>query len=49
LQLYTPKDLSLIAIETMTGVSNSFNNKIGLKTLKPDQIYSVTWSVKLNK
>jgi aldose 1-epimerase len=49
LQLYTPKDLPLIAIEPMTGVSNSFNNKIGLQTLAPNQTYSVTWNVKLTK
>jgi aldose 1-epimerase len=48
LQLYTPKDLPLIAIEPMTGVSNSFNNKIGLQTLAPNQSYSILWNVKLN-
>ena len=48
LQLYTPKDLPLIAIEPMIGVSNSFNNKIGLQTLAPNQIYSILWNVKLN-
>jgi len=48
LQLYTPKDLPLIAIEPMTGVSNSFNNKIGLQTLAPNQTYSILWNVKLN-
>jgi aldose 1-epimerase len=48
LQLYTPKDLPLIAIEPMTGVSNSFNNKIGLQTLASKQTYSILWNVKLN-
>jgi aldose 1-epimerase len=48
LQLYTPKDLPLIAIEPMTGVSNSFNNKIGLQTLAPNQSYSILWNLKLN-
>ena len=47
LQLYTPKDLPLIAIEPMTGISNSFNNKIGLQTLAPNQSHSVSWNVKL--
>lgn len=47
LQLYTPKDFSVIAIEPMTGVSNSFNNKIGLQVLKPNETYSITWNVKL--
>ena len=48
LQLYTPKYLPLIAIEPMTGVSNSFNNKIGLQTLAPNQSHSIIWNVKLN-
>ncbi|MFK8059665.1 MAG: aldose 1-epimerase [Polaribacter sp.] len=48
LQMYTPKDLPLIAIEPMTGVSNSFNNKIGLQVLEPKKSYSLTWSVKMN-
>ncbi|MFT7442128.1 MAG: aldose 1-epimerase [Maribacter sp.] len=47
LQLYTPKDFSVIAIEPMTGVSNSFNNKIGLQVLEPNKTYSITWNVKL--
>ncbi|SDR68567.1 aldose 1-epimerase [Polaribacter sp. KT25b] len=48
LQLYTPKGLPLIAIEPMTGISNSFNNKIGLQVLKPNETYSITWNVKFN-
>jgi aldose 1-epimerase len=48
LQLYTPKGLPLIAIEPMTGISNSFNNKIGLQVLKPNETYSITWNVKIN-
>lgn len=47
LQLYTPKDLPLIAIEPMTGVSNSFNNNIGLQVLKPNQSYLVNWNINL--
>ncbi len=47
LQLYTPKGFSVIAIEPMTGVSNSFNNKIGLQVLEPNKTYSITWNVKL--
>jgi len=47
LQLYTPKDLPLIAIEPMTGISNSFNNKIGLQVLKPKQSYSLLWDLRL--
>lgn len=47
LQLYTPKDKPLIAIEPMTGVSNSFNNKIGLQILEPKETYAVNWIVKI--
>lgn len=47
LQLYTPKDKRLIAIEPMTGISNSFNNKIGLQELAANKTYSLTWSLKL--
>lgn len=48
LQLYTPKGFPVIAIEPMTGVSDSFNNKIGLQILEPDDTYSVKWNVKVN-
>ncbi|TXD49814.1 aldose 1-epimerase [Polaribacter sp. IC073] len=48
LQMYTPKGLPLIAIEPMTGVSNSLNNKIGLQVLEPNTSYSLTWNVKIN-
>ena len=47
LQLYTPKDLPIIAIEPMTGISNSHNNKIGLQILEPKKSHSLIWSVKL--
>lgn len=48
LQLYTPEDLPIIAIEPMTGISNSFNNKIGLQVLEPKKSYSLLWDLKLN-
>ena len=48
LQLYTPPKANTIAIEPTTGVSNSFNNKIGLKTLKPNDTYNINWKLKLN-
>lgn len=38
LQLYTPPHPNIIAIEPITGVSDSFSNGIGLKTLNPDDI-----------
>ena len=47
-QLYTPKDRNSIAIEPLTSPSNSFNNKIGLKILKPEDIYNLNWNIKLN-
>ena len=47
LQLYTPKGLPIIAIEPTTGISNSFNNKIGLQVLEPKESYSLLWNVKL--
>lgn len=48
LQLYTPENLPVIAIEPMTGVSDSFNNKIGLQVLEPKRTYAVNWNLKIN-
>ena len=47
LQLYTPNKTNSIAIEPMTGPSNSFNNKLGLQVLNSGEVYNVSWSVKL--
>jgi aldose 1-epimerase len=47
LQLYTPTINNVIAIEPMTGVSDSFNNKIGLKELSPDQCYEIEWQINI--
>ena len=47
LQLYTPNNSNAIAIEPMTGVSNSFNNRIGLKELSPKENYTTKWQLKL--
>ena len=44
--MYTPPGFSIIAIEPMTGISNSFNNKIGLQVLQPSESYSLSWNVK---
>lgn len=49
LQLYTPPKKNTIAIEPTTGVSDSFNNSIGLKTLEPNEIYVVGWSLKIKE
>jgi aldose 1-epimerase len=47
LQAYTPPKLNTIAIEPTTGVSDSFNNKIGLQTLKPNENHSITWKINI--
>ena len=47
LQLYTPHGIQAIAIEPMTGVSDSFNNKIGLKELNPRENYKIKWSLNI--
>jgi len=48
LQVYTPPKKNTIAIEPTTGVSNSFNNKIGIKTLDPKAVFDITWSLKVD-
>ena len=48
LQLYTPEGFDAIAIEPMTGVSNSFNNKIGLKSLDPKKSYEICWKLEIH-
>ncbi|MDB2462719.1 aldose 1-epimerase [Algibacter sp.] len=47
LQAFTPSKLNTIAIEPTTGVSDSFNNNIGLKTLNPNQTYTIIWNLKI--
>ena len=47
LQIYTPPRANTIAIEPTTGVSNSFNNKIGLQILEPSESYSINWEIKI--
>lgn len=49
LQIYTPNKSNTIAIETTTGPSDSFNNKLGLRILEPNKSYKISWSVKLTK
>ncbi|WP_158840621.1 aldose 1-epimerase [Polaribacter sp. L3A8] len=48
LQAYTPPRLNTIAIEPTTGVSDSFNNKIGLQTLNPNEEYYIVWKININ-
>ena len=45
LQLYTPSESNSIAIEPMTGATDSFNNTIGLQTLSPNTNYNVEWKI----
>ncbi|GAA3611599.1 aldose 1-epimerase [Flavivirga amylovorans] len=47
LQAYTPPMPNTIAIEPTTGVSDSFNNKIGLKVLDANDTYNISWSLKI--
>lgn len=48
LQLYTPPHPNTIAIEPTTGVSDSFNNGIGLKVLESNEVYCINWNLKIN-
>lgn len=45
-QIYTPPNENRIALEPMTGVSDSFNHKKGLHVLKSDEHQSETWTIK---
>ncbi|MDT8417463.1 MAG: aldose 1-epimerase [Lutibacter sp.] len=47
LQLYTPSHPNAIAIEPTTGISDSFNNGVGLKTLKSNDSYHIQWNLKI--
>ncbi|MCL6294833.1 aldose 1-epimerase [Jejuia spongiicola] len=49
LQLYNPVNTQVVAIEPMTGISDSFNNKIGLQVLKPNEEYKIEWNINFNK
>lgn len=47
LQAYTPPRANTIAIEPTTGVSDSFNNNIGLQILPAKDSYNITWDLKI--
>lgn len=49
LQLYTPENRNEIAIEPMTGISDSFNNGQGLQILNSGECYSVKWTLDFTK
>lgn len=47
LQAYTPPKLNTIAIEPTTGVSDSFNNNMGLEVLNANDTYTINWGLKI--
>nr|WP_261799348.1 aldose 1-epimerase [Winogradskyella echinorum] len=47
LQIYTPDLSDRIAIEPMTGVSDSFNNNIGKQIICSNDDYSIEWQIKI--
>lgn len=47
LQIYTPNSSNTIAIEPLTGVSDSFNNNIGKKTLYPKDHFFIEWQIEI--
>jgi len=49
LQIYTPPKENTIAIEPTTGISDSFNNKIGLRTLKPKEEHQILWQLNIEQ
>ncbi|MDG2194888.1 MAG: aldose 1-epimerase [Polaribacter sp.] len=46
-QIFTPSDRKSIAIEPITAPPNSFNHKLGLGILNPDENYTASWKVSL--
>ncbi len=46
-QFFTPSTENSIAIEPTIGLSNSFNNGIGLQTLAPNKTYEIAWNVEV--
>jgi aldose 1-epimerase len=47
LQVYIPPIKNHIAIEPVSGISDSFNNKIGLKELEPGKSYNAQWQIQI--
>lgn len=47
IQIYTPEIDNHIAIEPITGPSNSFNNNVGLKILSPKDTFNIQWTIQL--
>lgn len=48
-QFFTPSTKNIIAIEPTVGLSNSFNNGIGLQKLAAGKTYEITWRVVVEK
>ncbi|MGY5351999.1 aldose epimerase family protein [Wenyingzhuangia sp. IMCC45533] len=46
-QMYTPPVANTIALEPVTGISDSFNNQMGLQELEPNATEKIVWTVKL--
>ena len=49
LQIYTPKNRKTIAVEPMTGICDSFNNKTGLQILHSNEEHEVKWNLTFSK
>ena len=49
LQIYTPSDANVVAIEPMTAPANSFNNGLGLQILESDAAHTETYTLSINK
>jgi aldose 1-epimerase len=45
LQIYAPPNEKRLAVEPMTGISDSFNHKRGIHILKPNHTKKETWSI----
>ncbi|KAA3616631.1 MAG: aldose 1-epimerase [Calditrichaeota bacterium] len=48
MQVFVPPSRRSVAIEPMTSMTDSFNNKSGLQVLAPDEKYHASWGVKLS-
>ncbi|CAL2095563.1 aldose 1-epimerase [Tenacibaculum sp. 190524A02b] len=47
IQVYTPDLDNYIAVEPLTGIADSFNNKVGLQELNPEEIFTIKWTIEL--
>ncbi len=48
LQIYAPPGENRLAIEPMTGISDSFNHKKGIQVLRPNEVKTETWTIDLS-